>query len=100
MRKNIKLNSDGCDSGTKKCKRGYYTACGRGLAGSAFGGSLEYGVRRSVLCWCFWQEYGFIRREDVSIFNLVYKETSAGHRVRVVWGLDRLDTGVAGSNII
>jgi hypothetical protein len=34
----------------------------------------ESGVRRSVLCWCVWQEFGFSRREDVFIFNLVYEE--------------------------
>jgi hypothetical protein len=34
----------------------------------------ESGVRRSVLCWCVWQESDFSRREDVFTFNLVYKE--------------------------
>jgi hypothetical protein len=32
---------------------------------------LESGVRRSVLCWCVWQESGFSRREDVFTFNLL-----------------------------
>jgi hypothetical protein len=41
------------------------------LAERAFGESL--GVRRSVLCWCVWQECGFSRREDVFTFNLVIK---------------------------
>jgi hypothetical protein len=27
------------------------------------------GVRRSVLFWCVWQEYGGIRREHVFTFN-------------------------------
>jgi hypothetical protein len=35
---------------------------------------LDSGVRRSVLCWCVWQESGFSRREDVFTFNLLYKE--------------------------
>jgi hypothetical protein len=28
-------------------------------------------VRRSVLCWCVWQESDFSFREDVFTFNLV-----------------------------
>jgi hypothetical protein len=32
------------------------------------------GVRRSDLCWCFRQESGFSRREDVLTFNLLYNE--------------------------
>jgi hypothetical protein len=44
----IQLGSDGRDSGSKKCKRGYRGACGRGLAESAFGGSLESGGRFCV----------------------------------------------------
>jgi hypothetical protein len=31
-------------------------------------------VRRSVLCWCVWQESGFSRREDVFTFNLLCKD--------------------------
>jgi hypothetical protein len=31
----------------------------------------ESGVRRSVLCWCVWQESGFRCREDVLTFNSV-----------------------------
>jgi hypothetical protein len=31
----------------------------------------DSGVRRSVLCWCVWQESGFSHREDVITFNLV-----------------------------
>jgi hypothetical protein len=31
-------------------------------------------VRRSVLCWCVWQEFGFSRREDFFTFNLPRKE--------------------------
>jgi hypothetical protein len=66
MRKQLKLTSDGGDSGRKKCKRGY---------GSAYGGVWrESGVRRSVLCWCVRQEFGFSRREDIFTFNLIYKE--------------------------
>jgi hypothetical protein len=34
----------------------------------------ECGVRRSVLCWCVWQESGFSRREDVFAFILLYKK--------------------------
>jgi hypothetical protein len=44
------------------------------VAETASGGSLKSGVRMSVLFWCFWQESGFSRREDVFTFNLVYKE--------------------------
>jgi hypothetical protein len=32
------------------------------------------GDKRSVLCWCIWQESGFSRREDVFTSNLLYKE--------------------------
>jgi hypothetical protein len=35
----------------------------------------ESGVRRSVLLWCVWEVYGFNRREDVTTYNLLYKET-------------------------
>jgi hypothetical protein len=42
-----------------------------GLAESAFGDSLESGVRRSLLCRCIWQERGFSSREDVITFNIV-----------------------------
>jgi hypothetical protein len=59
MRKKLKLSFDGSDCGRKKCKRGYGGACG------GVWQSLETGV---------WQECGFSRREDVSTFNLVYKE--------------------------
>jgi hypothetical protein len=60
----LNLSSDDGDSGSKKCKRGY---------GGAYGGVWrEYGVRRPALCWCVWQEYGFSRREDVFIFNLLF----------------------------
>jgi hypothetical protein len=41
---------------------------------SAFGEILESGVRRSVLCWCVWQEPGCSRREDVFTFNLLKTE--------------------------
>jgi hypothetical protein len=34
----------------------------------------ESEVRRSVLCWCVWQESGFGRLEDVFTFNLLYKD--------------------------
>jgi hypothetical protein len=68
--KELKLSSNGGDSGSKKYKRGY-GGVWRGLAESVFGGILESGVRRSVLCWCGWQESGFSRREDVFILNLV-----------------------------
>jgi hypothetical protein len=44
---------------------------GGGLALSAFGGNLQSGVRRSVLCWCIWQESGFSRLEGVFTCNLV-----------------------------
>jgi hypothetical protein len=63
-----KLSSDGNDSGSKKCQRSY---------GGASGGVRvwrESGVRRSVLCWCVWQESGFSRCEDVLTFNLVCKD--------------------------
>jgi hypothetical protein len=32
------------------------------------------GVRRSVLCWCVWQESGFSCREDVCTFDLLQKD--------------------------
>jgi hypothetical protein len=54
MRKKLKLSSDGGDSGSKKCKRGLQW------------GPAESGFRRSVLCWCDWQE-------DVKMFShLIY----------------------------
>jgi hypothetical protein len=34
----------------------------------------ESGVKRSVLCWCVWQESGFSRREDVLTFSLLFKK--------------------------
>jgi hypothetical protein len=67
MRKNLKLSSDGSDSGNKKCNRSN---------GGARGGIWRIlrlaGVWQSVLCWCVWQKSGFSRREDVFTFNLVY----------------------------
>jgi hypothetical protein len=36
----------------------------------------EPGVRRSVLCWCVWQESGFSRRENVFTFNLLKKKSN------------------------
>lgn len=44
---------------------GITNVCGGG------GGVPEAAVRRSVLCSCFRRESGFIRREDVFIFNLL-----------------------------
>jgi hypothetical protein len=43
------------------------------MVGSAFGGSLKFGVRRSVLCWCVWQESVLVV-VDIFTFNLVYKK--------------------------
>jgi hypothetical protein len=43
----LKLKSDGGDSGSKKCKRGYGGAYG-GVFRSLFGGSLESGCRFGV----------------------------------------------------
>jgi hypothetical protein len=40
MRQKLKLSSDGGDSGSKNCKRGYGGAYGGGLAESAFGGNV------------------------------------------------------------
>jgi hypothetical protein len=69
MRKKLKLSSDGGDSGSKKCKRGYSGAYDRVWR------SLHLaGVRWSVLCWCVWQESGFSRREDVFTWNLLQKK--------------------------
>jgi hypothetical protein len=68
MRKNLKLSSDGGDSGSKKCKRGYGGACGGVCV------LRESGIRPAVLCLCVWQESGFIRREDVFTFHLFYKD--------------------------
>jgi hypothetical protein len=65
MREKLKLISDVGDSGIKKCKQGEVWLCLH-LA--------ESGVRRSVLCWCFRQESGFSRREDVFTFDLAYKD--------------------------
>jgi hypothetical protein len=71
MRKDLKLISDGGDSGSKKRKRGY---------DGAYDGVwwslrlVESGVRWSVLCWCVWQESDFSRREDVFTFNLLNEQ--------------------------
>jgi hypothetical protein len=65
--KKFELNSDGDDSGSKKCNEA--------MVGS--GGVCvwrESGVRRSVLCWCIWQESGFSRREDIFAFDLLHLE--------------------------
>jgi hypothetical protein len=40
---------------------------------SLWWGLAESGVRRSVLCWCVWQESGFSSREDIFTFNLLFK---------------------------
>jgi hypothetical protein len=32
------------------------------------------GVRRSVLCLCVWQEFGFSLLEDVFMFDTLYNE--------------------------
>jgi hypothetical protein len=45
-----------------------------GLEEAAFGECLESAVRRSVLCWCVWHEYGFRRREYVYTFNLHHED--------------------------
>jgi hypothetical protein len=65
-RKKLKLNSDGSDSSSKKCKRVYGSA-----DGGVWRNLLLAGVRCSILCWYDWQESGFSRREDVFTFNLV-----------------------------
>jgi hypothetical protein len=39
-----------------------------------FDGSLEHGVRVSILCCCIWQESGFGRCEDVFTRNLFPKD--------------------------
>jgi hypothetical protein len=62
MRKKPKLSFDGGDYGSKKCKGGSAAAC---LA--------ESGVRRLILSWCVWHEYGFYRREDFSRLNSFLK---------------------------
>jgi hypothetical protein len=62
MRKQINQSSDGGDSGSKNASEA--------MVGSAFGGSLASGVKRSVLCWCAWQESGVSCREDFS--HLIY----------------------------
>jgi hypothetical protein len=44
------------------------------VAESDFDGNLEFGVRRSVLSWYVWQEYGFTRCEMFSHWNqLIHK---------------------------
>jgi hypothetical protein len=56
---------------TLECTSAPFVRCGKKLKlsyGDAYGG-----VRRSVLCWCVWQESGFSRREDVFTFDLVHK---------------------------
>jgi hypothetical protein len=58
---NLKLNSDGGLSGSKKFKQGYVGACG--LAKSAFGGNKQSEVTQSVFV-------GFSRLEIFS--NFIY----------------------------
>jgi hypothetical protein len=67
MRKKLKLSCDGGDFGSKKHKRGY-GGVWRSLHLSGFW-SQAVGF---VLC--VWQESGFSRRDDVFIYNLLYKE--------------------------
>jgi hypothetical protein len=71
MRKQLKLNSDGYDSGNKNANQAIVTPM-VGCGGVCV--CQESGVRRSVLCWCFWQRAGFSRREDVFTFNLLCNE--------------------------
>jgi hypothetical protein len=66
MRKKLRLSSDGGDSGSKKCKRGYFGAYG--------GVWRKSGVRRSFYVGAVWQESGFSRHEDVFTFNLLFKK--------------------------
>jgi hypothetical protein len=40
------------------------------LVETAFGGGVKSGIRRSVLCWCVWQESSFSHREYVCTFYL------------------------------
>jgi hypothetical protein len=62
----------------------------KGLVESAFGGSHEYGVRRLILFWLFWQESGFSRSKDVFTFSEISgshggENDTQGHTHRVVW---------------
>jgi hypothetical protein len=61
---NLKLNSDGGLSGSKKFKQGYVGACG--LKKSAFGGNMQSEVTQSVFVGAF----GFSRLEIFS--NFIY----------------------------
>jgi hypothetical protein len=68
----MKSSSDGGDSDSKKNSKGAMVVSMVGSGGVCV--RQESGVRRSVLCWCVWQESGFGRREDVFTFNLLHKE--------------------------
>jgi hypothetical protein len=54
----------------------WWHGCGGTCLWWALAGSVwpESEVRLSVLCWCVWQESGFIRLEDVFTFNLLYNK--------------------------
>jgi hypothetical protein len=65
--RNIEINFDGSDCVIKNANEPMV------LPAVGSGGVCvwhEYGVRRSVLCWCVWQKCGFSRCKDVFTFNL------------------------------
>jgi hypothetical protein len=66
----LKLSSDDGDSGSKKYKRGYSTACGKGLRSLCLTGDWSQAV--SIV---FVRAFGS-RRENVFMFKLFYKEIS------------------------
>jgi hypothetical protein len=63
----LKLSSDGGDLVARNANETIVAP----VVGSGGVCVWECGVRRSVLCWCVWQESGLSRREDVFTFNLV-----------------------------
>jgi hypothetical protein len=81
VREHLKLNSEICDFVARNAKETM-------LAPVMGSGSVcrwkEYGVRRSVLCRCTWQESGFSRGEDLSKINLVTKILYKLHSVNEI----------------
>lgn len=71
VRKKLKLISDGCDSCTRNAHETIVTPT-MGQVESAFGGSVESGVRRSVLGWCVRQWSGMSRSEYIFEFGTIH----------------------------
>lgn len=67
----FKISPDDSDSGSKNINKPMVATV---LVSGGVCGWREFGVKRSVLCWCRWEKSGFSRHDDVLTFNLFKKE--------------------------